>query len=71
MFCFVLLSIPRFSTCLQKFRLCALVNFAGWRKVESYESGTITVWSKEDVPPAKPIPSDAMPTALEGLLDRT
>ena len=44
------------------------MNFAGWRKVESYESGTITVWSKEDVPPAKPIPSDAMPTALEGLL---
>ena len=45
-----------------------LVNFAGWRKVESYNSGTITVWSKEDIPPARPIPSDAMPTALEGLL---
>jgi hypothetical protein len=45
-----------------------LVNFAGWRKVESYDSGTITVWSKEDVPPARPVPSDAMPTALEGLL---
>ena len=36
--------------------------------MESYDSGTITVWSKEDVPPARPIPSDAMPTALEGLL---
>ena len=45
-----------------------LVNFAGWRKVESYDSGTITVWSKEDIPPARPVPSDAMPTALEGLL---
>lgn len=45
-----------------------LVNFAGWRKVESYDSGTITVWSKEDIPPARPIPSDAMPTAMEGLL---
>ena len=45
-----------------------LISFAGWRKVESYDSGTITVWSKEDVPPARPIPSDAMPTALEGLL---
>jgi len=45
-----------------------LVNFAGWRKVETYDSGMITVWSKEDVPPARPIPSDAMPTALEGLL---
>jgi hypothetical protein len=45
-----------------------LVSFAGWRKVETYESGSISVWSKEDVPPARPIPSDAMPTALEGLL---
>jgi len=45
-----------------------LVNFAGWRKVESYNADAITVWSKEDVPPARPIPSDAMPTALEGLL---
>jgi hypothetical protein len=45
-----------------------LVNFAGWRKVESYDSGTITVWSKEDIPPARPIPSDAMPSAFEGLL---
>jgi hypothetical protein len=45
-----------------------LVNFAGWRKVESYDSGTITVWSKEDIPPARPIPSDAMPTGIEGLL---
>jgi hypothetical protein len=36
--------------------------------VESYDSGAITVWSREDIPPARPIPSDAMPTALEGLL---
>ena len=45
-----------------------LVSFAGWRKVETYESGTITVWSKEDVPQAREIPSDAKPTDLEGLL---
>ena len=45
-----------------------LVTFAGWQKVESYDSGNITVWSREDIPPAHPIPSDAMPTALEGLL---
>lgn len=45
-----------------------LVSFAGWQKVESFDSGTITVWSREDIPPARPIPSDAMPTALEGLL---
>lgn len=45
-----------------------LVSFAGWRQVESYDSGSISVWSREDIPPARPIPSDAMPTALEGLL---
>jgi len=45
-----------------------LVSFAGWKQVESFDNGSITVWSKEDVPPARPIPSDAMPTALEGLL---
>jgi hypothetical protein len=45
-----------------------LVSFAGWQKVETYDSGSITVWSRDDIPPARPIPSDAMPTALEGLL---
>lgn len=45
-----------------------LLSFAGWQKVETYDGGAITVWSKEDIPPARPIPSDAMPTALEGLL---
>jgi len=45
-----------------------LVSFAGWKKVEAYDNGSISVWSREDIPPARPIPSDAMPTALEGLL---
>lgn len=45
-----------------------LVSFAGWQKVETYDSGSITVWSREDIPPARPIPSDAMPTALEGIM---
>jgi hypothetical protein len=45
-----------------------LVSFAGWQKVETYDSGSITVWSREDIPPARPIPSDAMPTAIEGIL---
>jgi hypothetical protein len=45
-----------------------LVSFAGWKQVESFDNGNITVWSREDIPPARPIPSDAMPTALEGLL---
>src|SRR6202040_3749674 len=45
-----------------------LVSFAGWQKVENYDSGAISVWSREDIAPARPIPSDAMPTAVEGLL---
>ncbi len=45
-----------------------LLAFAGWRQVETYDSGAISVWSKDDVPPAHPIPSDAMPTAWEGLM---
>jgi hypothetical protein len=42
--------------------------FGGWRQVESYDSGTITVWSKDDAVPARTIPSDAMPAPWEGLI---
>jgi hypothetical protein len=45
-----------------------LLVFGGWRQVESYDSGTITVWSKDDAVPARTIPSDAMPTPWEGLM---
>jgi hypothetical protein len=45
-----------------------LLVFAGWRQVETYNSGQITAWSKEDVPPARKIVSDAMPAPWEGLL---
>ena len=30
-----------------------LLAFAGWRKIETYDSGSIGVWSKDDVPPAQ------------------
>jgi len=43
-----------------------LLVFGGWRQVESYDSGAITVWSKDDAPPARVIPSDAMPAPWEG-----
>ncbi|MGA2347179.1 MAG: hypothetical protein ABSF93_14290 [Candidatus Sulfotelmatobacter sp.] len=45
-----------------------LLVFGGWRQVESYDSGAITVWSKDDAVPARPIPSDAMPAPWEGLI---
>jgi 6-pyruvoyl-tetrahydropterin synthase related domain len=45
-----------------------LVGFAGWQRVESFDSGAITVWAKDDVAPARAIPSDAIPSAWEGVL---
>ena len=45
-----------------------LLVFGGWRQVESYESGEITVWSKDDAVPAHAIPSDSIPTPWEGVL---
>ena len=45
-----------------------LLVFGGWRQVESYDSGAITVWSKDDAVPARTIPSDAMPAPWEGLM---
>ena len=45
-----------------------LLVFTGWRQVETFDSGAITVWSKEDAPPAHPIPSDSIPAPWEGLL---
>lgn len=45
-----------------------LLTFSGWRKIETYGGGEITAWSKGDVPPARSIESDAMPTRWEGLM---
>jgi hypothetical protein len=45
-----------------------LLTFAGWRKIETYNGGQITAWSKEDVPPAHQIESDAVPAPWQGLL---
>jgi hypothetical protein len=45
-----------------------LLVFAGWRQIETYNSGQITAWSKDDVPPAHKILSDAVPPAWQGLL---
>ena len=45
-----------------------LLTFAGWRKIETFDNGQITAWSKEDVPPAHKIESDAIPPAWQGLM---
>jgi hypothetical protein len=45
-----------------------LLTFVGWRKTETFDNGEITAWSKDDVPPAHRIQSDAIPPAWMGLL---
>lgn len=44
-----------------------LLAFAGWRLAETYDGGNVTLWSKDDVPPAHTVESAAMPSAWEGL----
>ena len=45
-----------------------LLVFAGWRKVDDLEDKTITVWSKENVPPATPVNAPQIPPAWQGLM---
>jgi hypothetical protein len=45
-----------------------LLTFVGWRKIETFDHGAVTAWSKDDVPPAHKIPSDAVPPAWQGLM---
>jgi hypothetical protein len=45
-----------------------LLSFAGWRQVDSLEDKTITVWSKDGVPPATPVNSAQMPPRWQGLM---
>ena len=45
-----------------------LLSFAGWRQVDSLEDKTITVWSKDGVPPATPVNTAQMPPHWQGLM---
>jgi hypothetical protein len=45
-----------------------LLTFVGFRKTETFNNGEITAWSKDDVPPAHRIDSDAVSPAWMGLL---
>jgi hypothetical protein len=46
-----------------------LLAFAGWRQAETYDNGNVTLWTKEDVPPAKRLEFVGfMPTETEGIL---
>lgn len=46
-----------------------LLAFAGWRQAESYDNGNVTLWTKDDVPPAKKIEFGAfVPPTWQGLM---
>ena len=45
-----------------------LLSFAGWRPVDTLEDQTITVWSKDGVPPATPVNAAQMPPQWQGLM---
>src|SRR5215471_14321398 len=46
-----------------------LLAFAGWRKAEIYDNGNVTLWTKDDAPPAHRIETGvAPPPAWQGLL---
>lgn len=45
-----------------------LLSFAGWRQVDSLEDKTITVWSKDGVPPAQPVNAPQIPPHWQGLM---
>jgi len=46
-----------------------LLAFAGWRQAESYDNGNVTLWTKDDVPPAKRLDFGAlMPPPWQGLM---
>jgi hypothetical protein len=45
-----------------------LLSFAGWRPVDNLEDKTITVWSKDGVPPATPVNAPQIPPHWQGLM---
>jgi hypothetical protein len=45
-----------------------LLSFAGWRPVDNLEDKTITIWSKDGVPPATPVNAPQMPPRWQGLM---
>jgi hypothetical protein len=45
-----------------------LLVFGGWRRVDDLEDKTITVWSKEDVPPALAVNAPQIPPHWQGLM---
>jgi hypothetical protein len=45
-----------------------LLKFSGWRQVDSLDDGTITIWSKDGVPPATPVNAPQKPPHWQGVM---
>lgn len=45
-----------------------ILTFTGWRQIESYDDGNITVWTNPGIPFAKPIPSPFRPPRWQGIM---
>jgi hypothetical protein len=45
-----------------------LLSFAGWRPVDNLNEDTITIWSKDGVPPATAVNAPQMPPHWQGLM---
>jgi hypothetical protein len=45
-----------------------LLAFAGWRQAEVYDGGQVTLWVKDDVPPAQRMDFGTPPPAWQGLI---
>jgi hypothetical protein len=45
-----------------------LLSFAGWRKTETYDNGAISLWTKDDVPPARPLEVGFVPPRWQGIM---
>ncbi|MGZ4814282.1 MAG: hypothetical protein ACXVZV_02670 [Terriglobales bacterium] len=45
-----------------------LLAFAGWRQTEFYDNGTVSLWVKDDVPPAQKMDFGAPPPPWQGLM---
>jgi hypothetical protein len=45
-----------------------ILTFAGWRQIDSYDHGNITVWTNPAIPFAKPIPSPFRPPRWQGIM---
>jgi hypothetical protein len=45
-----------------------LLAFAGWRQTEIYDNGSVSLWVKDDVPPAQKMDFGTPPPAWQGLM---